>query len=94
MRAVREDDVLELLDRCAAGGPDEAGGVVAIGPDGHAALSLQFLPVRRETPLLAPGLPVAIVFDTSREALAEPAARLRLTPGCSHFVLDIRARIR
>jgi DNA-binding CsgD family transcriptional regulator len=78
--------------RCAAGGPD-AGGIVELARPRLPPLRLQVTPIRRETPLLGPGLPVAIVLDVTGAAAVDPAVRLRrrygLTAAEAAFALEI-----
>jgi DNA-binding CsgD family transcriptional regulator/PAS domain-containing protein len=82
LSAARTEDAADLaamIGRCALSGTEERGGVLTFG-EGAAPLTLQFLPVR-ETPLLAPGLACAMVFDTTHKAPADPAQRLRAVYG-------------
>jgi DNA-binding CsgD family transcriptional regulator len=76
-----EDDasLKALVGRCATGLP--GGDTVSLSEGPGRSILLQAIPVRREMPLLGPGLPAAIVFDASQQQPADPAQRLRLAYG-------------
>lgn len=92
--ASRPDDAAQLqamIGRCAA--PASAGGDLRLRQDAGPDMLLQFAPIRRETPLLGPGMPVAIVFDTSSQPPSNPTQHLRtkydLTAAEAAFALEI-----
>lgn len=85
-------ELAALAARCAQGGPDARGGTIELPRPRLPPLRLQVTPIRRETPLLGPGLPVAMVFDVTGAPAAD-AARLRqrygLTAAEAAFALEI-----
>jgi DNA-binding CsgD family transcriptional regulator len=92
--ALAQPELRIAVARCAAGGLAESGGQVTLPrPRSFAPLRLQVCPVRHETPLLAPGLPAAIIVEVTAAAVADPAGRLReaygLTAAEAAFALEI-----
>lgn len=85
------DRLQALIRQCAEA--ESAGGDVTLSPGGGPEVVLQFTPIRREMPLLGPGIPVALVFDASHQAPSDPAGRLRakygLTGAEAAFALEI-----
>lgn len=86
-------DLRMLAARCAMGGPDASGAVVEALRPRLPPLRLQVTPVRREAPVLAPGIAAAIVFDVTGTAPDDPVQRLRrrygLTAAEAVFALEI-----
>lgn len=82
LTADRPDDDADLRGLIGRSALDGSGdGVIRLQQASGASTRLQVMPVRRETPLLAPTLAAAIVFDVSQQAPADPAERLRLKYG-------------
>ena len=93
LTADRPDDdtnLRALIGRCALGASD---GVVRLSRASGSPTLLQVMPVRRETPLLAPTLGAAIIFDVSHQAPPNPTERLRekygFTGAEAAFALEI-----
>lgn len=88
-----EDDasLRALIGKCVLGSSDD--GVLRLNHVSGPPTLLQITPVRRETPLLAPGLAAAIVLDISQEEPRAPAQVLRLKYGLTAaeaaFAMDI-----
>lgn len=85
-----------LATRCAMGGLTESGGIVEIASSSSIhphPLRLQVTPIRRECPLIASGLPVALVVDITGSDPSDRARQLRalygLTAAESAFALEI-----
>jgi DNA-binding CsgD family transcriptional regulator/PAS domain-containing protein len=87
------DDLRLAAARCAMGGADASGAVVETPRPRLGPLRLQVTPVRRETPVLAPGVAAAIVFDVTGQEPDDPVRRLRarygLTAAEAVFALEI-----
>ncbi|MEW5686409.1 MAG: LuxR C-terminal-related transcriptional regulator [Pseudomonadota bacterium] len=86
-------DLRTLAARCALGGSAADGGIVEVARPRQTPLRLRVTPVRRETPLLGPGVAAAIVFDITGSAPDDPVQRLRrrygLTAAEAVFALEI-----
>jgi len=82
----------EMIADCARRSPG-GGDTLRLAPPSGSDLVLQILPVRRETALLAPGMPVAIAFDATQRTPVDAAQRLRLKYGLTAaeaaFALEI-----
>lgn len=88
-----EDDanLRTLIATCAFGSSGD--GVARVHHGSGPPTLLQVMPVRRETPLLAPGLAAAMVFDVSHDEPPDRAQVLRLKYGLTAaeaaFALEI-----
>jgi DNA-binding CsgD family transcriptional regulator/PAS domain-containing protein len=82
----------KMIAACARRRPSGDDTLRLVPPSGP-ELVLQILPIRPETPLLAPGMPVAIGFDATRPTPVDAAQRLRLkyrlTAAEAAFALEI-----
>jgi DNA-binding CsgD family transcriptional regulator len=92
--ADRSEDDASLRALIGGGAFGSSGdGVVQLNHASGPPTLLQVMPVRRETPLLAPGLPAAIVLDVSQNAPPDAAQILRLKYGLTAaeaaFALEI-----
>lgn len=89
----RPADEVRLRGLIAAGTPSPDDEVLVLHQAGGPPLQLQVMPVRGDTPLLAPTLAAAILFDVSRRPPANPAERLRAKYGFTSaeaaFALEI-----
>lgn len=90
-RAEEATQLQAMIGRCAQ--PGSAGGDLRLREDAGPDMVLQFAPIRRETPLLGPGFPIAIVFDASSQPPSNPAQHIRakygLTAAEAAFALEI-----
>ncbi|TAJ73282.1 MAG: helix-turn-helix transcriptional regulator [Phenylobacterium sp.] len=90
---LEDADRLQALIRRCAEGVDGGGGDLRLAQGQEPDLLLQFVPIRREIPLLSASLPVAIVFEAGRRPPSDPGERLRakygLTPAEAAFALEI-----
>lgn len=90
----RENVALEaLIGRCVGGGLGDNGGELVLRTNGWEARKLLVIPLRRSVPVLAPGLPVAILFEADDRSDEAIAGRLRLryglTPAEAAFAVEI-----
>lgn len=78
---------------CARGDLIDCGGTVSVSVAAGPPLKLLVVPLCRRVPLLAPGYPAAIIFDTNQPALRDDLQRLRaefgLTAAEAAFALEI-----
>jgi len=90
----RENAALEaLIGQCVRSALGDAGGEVVLRTDGWERRKMMVIPLRRSLPVLAPGLPAAILFEAADRSDEATAARLRLhyglTPAEASFAVEI-----
>jgi DNA-binding CsgD family transcriptional regulator len=90
----RENAELEaLIGQCIRRGLGDAGGELILRTGGGERRKLLVIPLRQSTPVLAPGLPAAILFEAADHSNEATAARLRLhyglTPAEAAFAVEI-----
>jgi len=90
----RENSALEaLIGQCVRRGLGDAGGELVLRTNGWERRKLLVIPLRQSTPVLAPGLPAAILFEAVDHSDEATIARLRLhyrlTPAEAAFAVEI-----
>jgi DNA-binding CsgD family transcriptional regulator len=90
----RENAALEaLIGQCVRRGLCDAGGELILRTNGWERRKLLVIPLRQSRPVLAPGLPAAILFEAVDHSDEATAARLRLhyglTPAEAAFAVEI-----
>jgi DNA-binding CsgD family transcriptional regulator len=90
----RENAALEvLIGHCIRRGLGDAGGELILRTDGWERRKLLVIPLRQSVPVLAPGLPAAILFQAAEHSDEATIARLRLhfglTPAEAAFAVEI-----
>jgi len=90
----RENAALEaLIGQCVRRGLGDAGGELVLRTNGLERRKLLIIPLGQSTPVLAPGLPVAILFEAVDQSDEATIARLRrhyrLTPAEAAFAVEI-----
>lgn len=90
----RENAALEaLIGRCLRQGLGDSGGELVLRTNGWERRKLLVVPLRQSTPGLAPGLPVAVLFESTDRSDEATTGRLRLryglTPAEAAFAVEI-----
>jgi DNA-binding CsgD family transcriptional regulator len=90
----QENAALEaLVGQCVRRGLGDAGGELTLRSNGGVRRKLLVIPLRQSMPVLAPGLPAAILFEAVDHSDEATATRLRLhfglTPAEAAFAIEI-----
>ncbi len=90
----QENAALEaLVGQCVRRGLGDAGGELTLRSNGGVRRKLLVIPLRQSVPVLAPGLPAAILFEAVDHSDEATATRLRLhfglTPAEAAFAVEI-----
>jgi DNA-binding CsgD family transcriptional regulator len=82
-----------LIGQCVRRGLGDAGGELVLRTDGWQRRKLLVIPLRQAAPVLAPGLPVAILFEAVDHSEEATLARLRLRYGLTRAEAAFAAEI-